>query len=641
MPDPERVEPGTNGRVARLARNVRARAEWLVYCGAGLACAALLDARTRFIPRLGEWYSADSRPTVILQLRAWLSGRLAPIPLPVARAYDYVWGRGGLHVTWGLGLPIVGIPFHLVARLFGAPGFPDHVRFLILYAATVALFARALHRTSRDEPSALAASIATAGLFLAFPTFVGLLAARFLIYDQVIAVGALWTVLLLAGVLWLLERSTTLRLVIVCAGAAFVTFIRPPLAAYAVTTVVLGALVAHRRGVGPRGILAGLTAGAVVTALYVVANVIRFGSPVDAGYANIDSGPLVNRLTRWGVEFAHVPFTTAAKELFVTLFRFGPIPSQVISASPATVPPAIAPYAVGERWREYYSPTYDLWVFAGWIAAFGLVAWRIARGRLWRRDRSLAGEVSTIVGLWALPPSVVLFVFYARVGNLATRYLVDMYPAYAGALLCVAMAVVDGVRARAPHRVVTAQLAIAAVTVLYFSTWGGWPRHINHAMDRKALDARIATLDARMVDQPIPPSHVAYSDPRGPEPAYDHLAEWRRDGSFQSGMVFAMPRSPCVTFTFEPRDHAEWSPADEESLDGFRANADFDALVRCGAATGADGSGASRNVTMCEPHPPRFLLDGMRLYAIATLDSNLRPIDRLKLLRIDAAPACP
>ena len=305
------------------------------------------------------------------------------------------------------------------------------------------------------------------------------------------------------------------------------------------------------------------------------------------------------------------------------------------------MPPAIAPYAVGERWREYYSPTYDLWVFAGSIAAFGLVAWRIARGRLWRRNRDLAGEVSTIVasGRCRRRSSSSC----STRGSATSRrvYLVDMYPAYAGALLCVAIAVVDGVRARVPHRVGAAQLVIAAVTVLYFSTWGGSPRHIDHAMDRKALDARLAALDARIVERPIPPSHVAYGDPRGPEPAYDHLAEWQRDGSFGSGMVFAMPRSPCVTFTFEPRDHAEWSPADEESFDGFRANADFDVLVRCGAAARADGGGASRSVTMCEPRPPRFLLDGMRLYAIATLDSNLRPIDRLKLLRIDAAPACP
>jgi hypothetical protein len=44
---------------------------------------------------------------------------------------------------------------------------------------------------------------------------------------------------------------------------------------------------------------------------------------------------------------------------------------------------------------------------------------------------------------------------------------------------------------------------------------------------------------------------------------------------------------------------------------------------------------------MCDPHPPRYVLDGMRVNAIATLDENLNPVDRLRLMRIEPAPACP
>jgi hypothetical protein len=60
--------------------------------------------------------------------------------------------------------------------------------------------------------------------------------------------------------------------------------------------------------------------------------------------------------------------------------------------------------------------------------------------------------------------------------------------------------------------------------------------------------------------------------------------------------------------------------------------------VSCGAPK---LDGGARRATMCEPHPPPFLLDGLRLYSIASLDANLNTIDRLKLLRIDAAPSCP
>jgi hypothetical protein len=584
------------------------------------------------------WYPADSHPPVLLQLRAWFSGRLAPIQHPSGGWYDYAWGRSGMHTNFGLGLPLLSIPFHLAARLLGAPGFPDHVRFLVLYAITTALFARALHRVSRPEPSALVASAGVSVFVLAFPTLVGLIAARFRVYDETIATGALWTVLLLAGILGLLERSTTARLVIVCAAASFATFLRPPLAAYGLTTVALAILVAQRRGLALRGLVAGVGAGALVAALYLVANFVRFGSPFEAGYANIVSAPFVNRLTRWGVEFDRTPFVTAAKEMFATLFLLEPVGSLIISTTPASVPASVARYAVGERWREYDSPAYDLWVFAAWVVTFGIVVGRVVGERLWRRDRDPADQVTTIVGIWALPPSLALFLFYSKV-HLATRYLVDLYPAYAAAVVCVGMALVDVVRRRAPRRVAAAQAAIAAVAVLNLCRWRGWPHDLSHPVDRKTVEARLAEVDLRSRSQPIPPANMKSTDPRQePAPVFGNLGDWNRDGSFRSGMVFAFPYSPCVTFALGPAGNGGWGPADEESLAGLRVHADFDALVSCGAPT---DDGETRSVTMCEPHPPRFLLDGMRLYAVATLDANLRPIDRLKIRRIDAASACP
>jgi hypothetical protein len=350
-----------------------------------------LNARTELIPRWGEWYASDLNPPVLLQLRAWFSGNLAPAAHPVGDWYDYVWGRGGMHTNFGLGLPILGIPFHMVARLFGAPGFPDHLRFLVLEAITMALLARALHRLS------------------------------------------------------------------------------PPLAANGLTTVVLATLIARRRGLGPRGLLAGVATAALVATLYLVANFIRFGSPWEAGYANIVSQPAVNRLTRWGIEYEKTRILTASKEMFATLFLLEPVATPIVTVAPTSLPASVAPYAVGERWREYYSPTYDLWVFVAWVSIVAAVARRVVRRRLWRRDRDLRGEVATVLGLWALPPSLALFVFYAKAANLVTRYLVDFYPAYAAAMVCVAMVVVDIVRERAPRAVALAHAAIAGVAVLSLS----------------------------------------------------------------------------------------------------------------------------------------------------------------------------
>jgi hypothetical protein len=102
-------------------------------------------------------------------------------------------------------------------------------------------------------------------------------------------------------------------------------------------------------------------------------------------------------------------------------------------------------------------------------------------------------------------------------------------------------------------------------------------------------------------------------------------------------MLFAFPRSPCITFTLHPAANNGWGQQENEALAGLRVDADFDALRSCGAPT---DEGESRRVTFCEPTSPPFVLDGMRLYVVASLDDKQRPTDRLRVTRIDAAPAC-
>jgi hypothetical protein len=257
---------------------------------------------------------------------------------------------------------------------------------------------------------------------------------------------------------------------------------------------------------------------------------------------------------------------------------------------------------------------------------------------LWRRDRDLRDQVATVVGVWALPPSWALFLFYAKAAGLVTRYLVDFFPAYAAAVVCVGMAAVDIARKRAPGRVAAVQVAIAAIALAYLSGGGGWPHELSRPVTVGALEGRLAQIDAQSAQQPIPPGHVESTDPRGLDPVFGHLAAWRRDGLFESGMLFAFPRSACIAFTFRGVGDGGWGPDEDASLAGFRVRADFDELQSCGPP---QDDGDARRVTFCEPRPPRFILDGMRLYTVASLDENLRPSYRLRITRIDTARGCP
>jgi len=270
--------------------------------------------------------------------------------------------------------------------------------------------------------------------------------------------------------------------------------------------------------------------------------------------------------------------------------------------------------------------------------ALAVVCWRVASRRLWRADGDLAGELMTVVGAWGLPPAIALFVFYSRIGNMVSRYATDLYPAFAACALCVGLTVVDAVRRRSPALAEPAQLAIAGAVALYIAGWRGSVEHMSAPAERKAIVARLAEVDARSAEMPTHvPDHFKCNEPRGTPPVHTHLSDWQGDCFFHSGMAFAMPHDRCVSFTFHAAG-ATWGAAEAESLAGFRATGDFDSLVRCGPPA-IDGE--TRRLTLCDPHPPAFLLDGMRLYSIASLDANLSPIDRLKLMRIDGAPSCP
>ena len=120
---------------------------------------------------------------------------------------------------------------------------------------------------------------------------------------------------------------------------------------------------------------------------------------------------------------------------------------------------------------------------------------------------------------------------------------------------------------------------------------------------------------------------------------YSHFAGWNSDCAAPSGMLFAFPRSRCVTFTFAPSGKDGWSPADEESLAGFRARADFDELAACPTPKPRRREAEHHDVRAKAPalRPRR----DAPLYAVAWLDARNHRIDRLKLMRVDAAAACP
>src|SRR5262249_54275661 len=160
--------------------------------------------------------------------------------------------------------------------------------------------------------------------------------------------------------------------------------------------------------------------------------------------------------------------------------------------------------------------------------------------RMWRSDGKLDSERITLVGVWAIPPVVGLFLFYCGMGNLVTRYATDLFPGFVAAILCVGMALVDAVRRRAPRLTSAVELLLCGAAALYAAGWRGWVTKISHPCEQKNALRIVTTTEAASHTVPPPPSHFESAQPHDTTILGAHqLADWHSDGRFASGFLFA------------------------------------------------------------------------------------------------------
>ncbi len=70
-----------------------------------------------------------------IQTEALLRGSIQLSPFPHLHWRDWIWANG-LHQNWGLGIPLLLLPFEALAKLFGQRGFPDQLVFVLFYLLT-------------------------------------------------------------------------------------------------------------------------------------------------------------------------------------------------------------------------------------------------------------------------------------------------------------------------------------------------------------------------------------------------------------------------------------------------------------------------------------------------------------------------
>jgi len=356
----------------------------------------------------------SAAPGFRAQVHAFLDGRLALTDAPEGTFHDYAWVDGGVQQVWGLGVPAWQTPFSLV-------GLPDRIPMLAWLALMFYVLIRAWWRRS-DEPWWIGAGAIVITALL--PAFVTLVRGRVGIYEETAIYAYAAALMLSGGLVRLFTKPSRARLLVLCAAAGLVAFIRPTAAVYGVATfVVAAAWWLQQRG--SRGLVEVAIGGALLTAgggaLYAT-NAARFGDGFEFGHKlNLQSLPGNLYATRFSYPMQRASIGEAALELGASLF------DRPEKRARGSFYQKHLHHGVSKRprWREYYFTTFN------WAYVPVLLAGLVLGGLAWRRRANENTDGTRWLFAWAVLALVPLLAFYLRAPFVSSRYQIDLAPAFA------------------------------------------------------------------------------------------------------------------------------------------------------------------------------------------------------------------
>jgi hypothetical protein len=416
--------------------------------------AFFLNLITGFISVPKEWYSYSLY--LRQQTDAFFKGHIALDSSPYSLNWDFVWDHGTQQVS-GLGVPAFRFAFEALARMFGYRSFPDRVTFLIACMLCFWFLIRTFtdgHGGNGTDPAAdgwkRIRIFWVLGLLIFAPPFVTLVSTRFEVYEEVVAYGYLYSLVLFAGFLRTVRHPTTSKLLALSLWAGLGVWIRPPLLFYGVVTVGLASIIAWRAQIR-RGAAYSFLLFGICGALLGFSNKSRFGGFAEFGHSlNVTDLNHNTYALKFDYPFRTEPLFSAARDEMATLFFV-----HELNGHDYYRKGIMWGQSSSYRWHEMYFSTFD----AGYLCLFLISAllwfWNFKRIQMiWNanfttRQRSIRESgakrleaAQTLLAVpWALFSFGCLFLFYLRSPSLASRYNVDFLPSV---MVCISALVWNG-----------------------------------------------------------------------------------------------------------------------------------------------------------------------------------------------------
>jgi len=477
-------------------------------------CIALLIAvgfliATGLIPGWKKWYS--SSVAYREQTEALLRGSLALNDTPSSLRVDLLWHNGGVHQVWGLGVPLWRLPFEGLAKAFGQPGFPDRLEFgaalmLLAYFAIRILLLQDVSRNANWTLAPLRATVLL--LILLFPPFLTVCRFCFSVYEEAVAYAYLYGIGLLLGLVSFIRVATPKQYLVLCALAGLAPLIRPTLGAYGLSTMLLLWVYGRNARLHYVQLLIGLSLFCLGGLALLLTNSNRFGSAVEFGHSlNINGFPIWF-FGRFYNPFQKEPIMSAARELFGAVFC-----SPDFNVGDWSQPGLFWGQSSSPRWRHFYATCFDLSylpvILAGWIS--GLTS-------LMAKPRNLPcipieGRATAV---WSMTSALILFIFYLRTPFISNRYILDLAPSLAAAIIAF-LFTVEGLGL---YSVIGKRSYFAVILLISF-----WMA-VEICLDKSAVEARPVLNRAEMLEV----IRVHYSRPVFVKNSYDSSSECRDFG---------------------------------------------------------------------------------------------------------------